>query len=107
MLRQIRQVNPDLFADMPLNKAAALLTEVFRYVNRNLSAMDQGMENVPGFGKFRVRKLNTRQGSGPDQKDHRQIIFQKAAFEATAGSQKMRSGSSAPHEAKINFKFKK
>lgn len=107
MVRQIRQNNPDLFADIPSTKAIAFLREAFRYINRNLSTMDEGVEKIPRFGKFRIRKLKSGQESSAGQKVRRQIIFQKTANEAANGSENRPSGSSGTNKANSNAKLKK
>jgi nucleoid DNA-binding protein len=77
----MQQADPKLLNGIPEDQATRLIQGVFRHMNNTLAATEDGMVNCPGFGRFRVRKVE-REVDGK-KVSRTQILFRRA--EAAGG----------------------
>ena len=73
LIEQLAKANPNALQGIPADKAAAMISLVFRSINDALARADEGMVPITGLGRFRVRRVE-RQAVGKRVK-HTQILF--------------------------------
>ena len=72
----VRRNAPTLLEGISQEQAETLLKNVFRQVNETLAATEEGVVKYPGFGQFRVRKVE-RKVDG-ETITRTQIMFRRA-----------------------------
>jgi len=66
LIRSLKEMHPELFHEISPKMAVILIRDVFRQINERVVALDDGVLDVAGLGRF---KVTTRQMKGKDGQD--------------------------------------
>ncbi len=92
----IKTENPELLDNIPNNRAAALIRQVFSRLAKTLEEQEEGLVKVPGFGSFRIRMVETEKDS--QKSTVKRILFRpaKPAPEKSAKNKSAKNKSEKP-----------
>lgn len=86
IVEMIKLENPELLGKMPEKRAALIIKEVLAQIGKQVSAMDEGVLKVPGFGNFRVKQVERKKDGESETVMVKRVIFNAAKPKVAAAS---------------------
>lgn len=77
----VRKHQPDALGEVSENKSAKIIHAALVQLGKHINAMNEGVLRVPGFGQFRVRRIER-------EKDGKKITVRRTVFQVARGKAK-------------------
>ena len=75
LIKEIRQTQPSALGQIPDDRAAALIEQVFRHINQKLAETQEGTVACADLGQFKIRQIEK-------EKDGRKVMKKRIIFRA-------------------------